>query len=249
MSLRIDVYPVTTNFENALAGCWHVYCRERSTPLIYEPNGHQEIYFDLTTRTSQININWTNPFIQQNKPEVNILILRFAPFALSLFNNQKKNLSFPIRDNRVSKQLERIVFSKESVHQKFEIIQELVIESFGMVKRPHSVIDQTISAINNSKGTIKLTSFYESLDLSSRQVENIFLRTTGLSPKSYSRIIRLQEAFKEKSQNPHKSFSEITYEYEYFDQAHFIHDCRNLTSLTPAEYLRRLESNSIHFID
>jgi transcriptional regulator GlxA family with amidase domain len=71
--------------------------------------------------------------------------------------------------------------------------------------------------------------------ITERQLERLFKKYIGLSPKFYSRIIRFNHIFqlvKEKR----ISWLEITHLSGYFDQSHFIRDFKAFTGEEPSQY-------------
>lgn len=76
--------------------------------------------------------------------------------------------------------------------------------------------------------------------LSQRQFECKFIEQVGVSPKLYSRIIRLNYALQVKVTRPHLSWTDVTYEAGYFDQMHLVKDFKSLAGETPARFLRMI---------
>jgi transcriptional regulator GlxA family with amidase domain len=68
-----------------------------------------------------------------------------------------------------------------------------------------------------------------------RQLENLFKKYIGLSPKFYSRIIRFNYIFSLVREN-HQSWSGLAYEASFFDQSHFIRNFRDFTGENPSDY-------------
>jgi len=71
-------------------------------------------------------------------------------------------------------------------------------------------------------------------DLSIRQFERVFSEQVGVGPKLFSRIIRFSRSIQSKRDNPQLMWADVAAGAGYFDQAHFIRDCRSLGGDTPA---------------
>ena len=69
-----------------------------------------------------------------------------------------------------------------------------------------------------------------------RQLERNFKKQIGISPKQLGKVLRLQTALK-MLLNDKESLTNIAYESEYFDQAHFIKDFKEFTGTTPKEFI------------
>ena len=69
--------------------------------------------------------------------------------------------------------------------------------------------------------------------LSSRQLERKFRRHVGLEPKLFCRIQRFQRVFRTVEQLGGAPWAEVAVECGFYDQAHFIKECRQFSGLTP----------------
>jgi AraC-like DNA-binding protein len=54
-----------------------------------------------------------------------------------------------------------------------------------------------------------------------------------MTPKLFSRTIRFDRALIARRNAPGRSWTDIIHELGYFDQAHFIRECRAFTGLPP----------------
>jgi AraC-like DNA-binding protein len=72
--------------------------------------------------------------------------------------------------------------------------------------------------------------------LSIRQFERIFPAFVGLSPKQYLRIARFQKIIQLGNSGHFDNYTSLAYDCGYYDQAHFIHDFRPITDLSPREF-------------
>lgn len=60
---------------------------------------------------------------------------------------------------------------------------------------------------------------------------------SGVSPKQLGKLIRLQTALKMLLNQQSENLTDIAYNSEYFDQAHFIKDFREFTGINPKEFI------------
>ncbi|MBC9934050.1 AraC family transcriptional regulator [Chitinophaga qingshengii] len=72
--------------------------------------------------------------------------------------------------------------------------------------------------------------------LSNRQIERCFRQLVGINMRQYRRMVRWEKARNLLEQNRYQKLSDIAYEAGYFDQSHFIADCRAMLNITPKEY-------------
>ena len=76
--------------------------------------------------------------------------------------------------------------------------------------------------------------------LSTRQFERRFLAQVGVPPKLYARIIRFNAVLDHKLRFPRRRVDRIAIDHDYYDQMHFVHDCRDFTGEPPSRFLAQL---------
>jgi len=75
------------------------------------------------------------------------------------------------------------------------------------------------------------------LDVNERTLRRAFVDRTGLSPKRYARIARLQRVLA-LARGGHVDWARLARELGYFDQAHLVNDFRDLVAATPDAFGR-----------
>jgi AraC-like DNA-binding protein len=75
------------------------------------------------------------------------------------------------------------------------------------------------------------------LNISPTRLRQLFQDHVGLSPKELIRIRRINESFRIR-EHDEASLTRLAYKLDYFDQAHFIHEFKEATGLTPKQYFR-----------
>ncbi|WP_205514155.1 helix-turn-helix domain-containing protein [Longitalea arenae] len=71
--------------------------------------------------------------------------------------------------------------------------------------------------------------------ITARYMQQLFLQTTGLTPKLYSQISRFQQSLRLVGAR-NTSLTSIAYECGYSDQSHFIREFKMFTGVTPSSY-------------
>jgi len=79
----------------------------------------------------------------------------------------------------------------------------------------------------------------ERVGMGSRRFMEMFREQTGLAPKVFQRVRRFQQVLQSiyRSGRLDGSFAGLAADCGYYDQAHFIHDFRSFSGMTPGEYL------------
>jgi AraC-like DNA-binding protein len=88
-----------------------------------------------------------------------------------------------------------------------------------------------------ARGNVRISALADQAGLSERQFQRQFTKQVGLSPKLYARITRFDAALAAHRNHPGKSWTRIIHDAGYFDQAHFIRECRALVGLPPGAFI------------
>jgi AraC-like DNA-binding protein len=108
------------------------------------------------------------------------------------------------------------------------------------------LIAEAVRRIKLEKGATDLAALAEELGLSVRQLERRFLSAVGLAPKRFCRIQRFNNVFQVLGQ-PSRNWVETAIACGYYDQAHLIRDCKDLSGNTPQSLLGESADLARHF--
>ncbi|WP_027067508.1 helix-turn-helix domain-containing protein [Maribacter sp. Hel_I_7] len=184
------------------------------------------------------------PFYIEPTGFVNTFAIRFYPYGFANF------VTMPIKDlaNKetpiellfgayTTKELEQKIIQATDTKQRIEIIENFLLEKLKDKITIDNIVKQTVEALLSSNGTESITTILKE-DLSKRrQLERNFKKQIGISPKQLGKVIRLQTALKMLLNKKKDNLTNIAYESEYFDQAHFIKDFKEFTGINPKEFL------------
>jgi AraC-like DNA-binding protein len=85
----------------------------------------------------------------------------------------------------------------------------------------------------------------ETTQLSERQLERLFAEQVGIPPRTYLKISRFQRVVSLFTQrqllDARPALLPLALEAGYYDQSHFIRDCKQLTGLTPEAYFSTMD--------
>ncbi|MGZ6779782.1 MAG: helix-turn-helix domain-containing protein, partial [Mycobacterium sp.] len=118
-----------------------------------------------------------------------------------------------------------------------------LVESFLLRRRqiggrePHRVVAAVLNAIEHDP-SMRVSRAHRMTGLSPRRLATAFRAEVGLAPKAYQRVRRLQTALRLLAAGPARGAT-IAADLGYFDQAHFVREFREFTSLTPTQYVQR----------
>lgn len=90
--------------------------------------------------------------------------------------------------------------------------------------------------IRNHHGMLSISDILNKTGYSRRWFAQKFRDTVGITPKQYARLSRFQHIVGLLRQNESPHWANFALQCGYFDQAHFIHDFKDLAGISPSEY-------------
>lgn len=180
--------------------------------------------------------------VESQSDRVKIIGAHVKPYCLAYLTKQPVS-SMPWLINTVELfQTTAIEFQQRiercrQAEQMFDEVETVFLDN--ILVRDLSLITGAIELIENSAGTIQITELARQVGVSDRTLRSQFYDHIGCSPKEYIRLVRLQQvAYQMRySQN---SLTDIAHDNDYFDQAHFIHEVRNITGMSPGELRKKM---------
>jgi AraC-like DNA-binding protein len=116
-------------------------------------------------------------------------------------------------------------------HAKLRVLEELLLRFFTPVADP--VVQYAASALHAG---LPLSQVVSGTGLSPRTLQRRFSSQVGITPKRWARIRRLQKVLRAIRRSPRPIWHDLAIEYGYADQAHLVHEFRDLADITPAGY-------------
>jgi AraC-like DNA-binding protein len=74
-----------------------------------------------------------------------------------------------------------------------------------------------------------------------RRLERMFQKQLGVSPRTYRQLQRYEQIEQHLWQTPGQSLTQLAYEFDFADQAHFIKTIRRMTGQTPGQWRRKIQ--------
>lgn len=141
-------------------------------------------------------------------------------------------------------EIEDKIFIAKTTQQRSQIIQnylQLRLSRNGYIDKG---IEFCINEIRHAKGQISVDKLADKVGISNRQLVRRFDKYIGLSPKEFIRISKFIGSLDMMNYTKGKTLTDIAIDSGYYDQAHFIHDFREFSGLTPTDYM--VSSNVVY---
>jgi AraC-like DNA-binding protein len=99
---------------------------------------------------------------------------------------------------------------------------------------PDDAIDHASRLMIAVQGRVRVVDLVRSSGFSASQFQRRFAAQVGMTPKLFARTIRFDRALVARRASPNRLWTDIIHELGYFDQAHFIRECRAFAGLPPS---------------
>ncbi|MEW9677352.1 helix-turn-helix domain-containing protein [Lentibacillus sp. L22] len=129
---------------------------------------------------------------------------------------------------------------------KFQILQQYLMEMITKASAPHPAVVFALKKFQLSPSSVKIADVTEQISLSSRRFIQVFKEEVGLTPKQFCRVQRFQNVLRSIKGGEQVDWTDIALSCGYYDQAHFIHDFRSFSGLSPTTYHSRQGKQQNH---
>lgn len=159
---------------------------------------------------------------------------RFLPFPLS----EVTDSMVPTGDvwGHQGTYLEEAVLEARNNMQRQHLVEEFLLQQLTTTaQRPR--FEAAVNEIIRTRGISRVHKVAKGVGRSSRQLERDFCVSIGLSPKSFSRIMRFQNLLRLVGEGELREWANLAVEGGYADQPHMVREVREFSGYTPSEQL------------
>ena len=183
---------------------------------------------------------------------IGVLGVRFHPYgATALFDLPQQALAgLTIGVDEIAPALKRALddvrAATRDLTEAVALVQQM-LPRWLAGDRIDSRVRAAVELITSTLGLMPIDDVAARVSVTRRQLERIFLRTVGVTPKRLARITRFQHALRVLEEFESASpGTRAAVTCGYADQAHFIRDFRDLAGCPPGEHLlRRFELTGV----
>jgi AraC-like DNA-binding protein len=186
----------------------------------------------------------TEQFYIEPTGQVNSFSVRFYPYSFANLIDKSlygfANTETPLSELfgiEKANQLSQDIIQAKSTKERINIFEKFLLEKLNDKSTIDQIVKSTVDTMLSAKGSLSLNEILKDTASKRRQLERNFAKQIGISPKQLSKAIRLQATLKLLLSQSTESLTDIAYESEYYDQAHFIKDFKEFTGVTPKEFL------------
>lgn len=180
----------------------------------------------------------------KNSADIGTILIYFTETGFAHFAshpaNELFNLSLSLDDvfdrNIITEVEEKLMVATTDEH-RIKIVEQFLVSQLKDIETDKLIVE-AIKLIYQTNGTIRIKELNERLSISQSPFEKRFRKVVGTTAKKFASIIRFNTVLDHL--NSSKTLTEICYENNFFDQAHFIKDFKQFTGDTPENFKRFL---------
>jgi AraC-like DNA-binding protein len=193
------------------------------------------------------------PIIIQSNSDTNLLGIRFLPGgAWPFFRLPINEFSDQVLEADWLKQDLSALREKIGGLSDFPLIlhhtETYLMNSLDNKFLTHQSVKYVLQNITFQKNPVPVSSLIENTGYSHKHFLKMFREQVGTTPKNLQRVIRLQGIIQAIKGKEKVKWTDILYAFPFYDQAHFLHDFRQLAGMTPEQYLSNRTFDENHCV-
>lgn len=135
--------------------------------------------------------------------------------------------------------LEDQLIETTSFEQRRTIVEQYLIHR---IKSSYSFNNTVIYAFNKivqKKGCVQINQLAKELGYSRQYINRVFKKEIGLSPKKLATIVKIRACVDQEFKQSSNSLTQLAYQFDFFDQSHFIRDFKAVTGESPKFFFKQ----------
>ncbi len=222
------------------------------------PDGNLEIVFNLADRFRRfladgrielqpraIVVGQMKRFVKiQPTGKVDLFGIRFQTagayhfFKCSLSELTEKIVELDAILARPYADLEDRIHSASTTADRVSLIEGLLLDSVRLPDSNEKVVDAVKDHIVRNEGVVSIHQTARQFGISQRQLERHFKQMVGVSPKFYSRIVRMQSIIGSGELQRSDDLCGLALRFGFYDQPHFVREFNEFAGKSPTAFLR-----------
>jgi AraC-like DNA-binding protein len=161
-------------------------------------------------------------------------ITAFTRVPIDEFTNQRVDMT--LVDSVFDEQFYDTLPEKKSIKEILQQVDTYLLNKLSYLFLPDKQMLRAVDLIEQAQGQLLLADVASRVCLGQRHFERKFKSTVGISPKTFSKIVKFKNALRNLKTHPHESLFSIAIDCGYYDQTHLIKDFKALTGDVPTNF-------------
>lgn len=170
----------------------------------------------------------------------------FFPFPMGALQNQCVVLT-DLWGSTVNDLVEQVA-TATTLQIALRLVEQVL---FAHAVRPfvlHPAVRYALDLLQGEPPPPHIATIAKQIGLSLRHFGQLFYEQVGLTPKRFSRVRRFQSVLCHINTTQRVHWADVALACGYFDQAHFAHEFRVFSGLTPVQYLEHCTDQRNHVV-
>ncbi len=143
-------------------------------------------------------------------------------------------------DKYLSTSLVHAMEISNNIDDMISMVNLIFLKAIEKNNRQHTVIDSTLNRIKDIDGRLTIKELSANEYISERHLNRLFNEYIGINAKMFLRLVRVNHSINLFKKINYKSCLNIAQTLDYFDQAHFIHDFKQICGVSPNSFLKNM---------
>lgn len=123
---------------------------------------------------------------------------------------------------------------------RFRLLERALLKRLAEPLIRHGAVRVGLDVLTRTCGWARVRDIARAVDLSQRRFIELFAAEVGLTPKLFGRVQRFQHAVALSRSATELDWAQLAVQCGYYDQSHLSHEFREFSTLSPADFWRRL---------
>lgn len=182
---------------------------------------------------------WTKPAILKVEQRIEWFGIRFKPEVfLRIFNQpfrEMENVALDVRSvlGKSTGELADRIAEADTTEQRIALAESFFTQHLKNDQPGQVYYSNALQLIRQYGGRVSTEELSKKVYVCERQLQRAFRENFGISPKTYSRLVRFNRASNLLKKAERLNWADITYSCGYADQAHFIRDFKAFSGANP----------------
>jgi AraC-like DNA-binding protein len=184
----------------------------------------------------------TDCFVIETSRQERVIGIQFRPGGafpfLAMPASEVANATYSLDDvwPGQAESIRDALMNAVGVAAMFAILERALLARLRRSSPLHPAVVFAVGRLAKRGEGMRVRDVAEQVGFSSRHFMELFREQTGLTPKAFQRVRRFQQVLHLLHLDSEPNWASVALRCGYYDQAHFIHDFREFSGMTPGEY-------------
>lgn len=133
-------------------------------------------------------------------------------------------------------------FVHKNFRDRIAILEQILLKKLSDVPFSLPFVKHSASEIINRHGVVSIREMANNLNISIRHFERCFMDITGLGPKQFARLVKINSVINKLKTTDNANWMDFVHDYRFHDQAHFSREFKLVTGLPPTHFVQTKDS-------